>query len=90
MCAKFFLSRDCFIRTSFDSRMFLCGLADMEEYTKFVNSNDQYDYDVLTYFKCMVMLNGDKVYEYDDTAIYVNTARDYFQLATEICYLGTF
>ena len=115
--------------------MFLCGLADMEEWTKHSDSYDydsdsySYDYDALTYFKCMVMLNGDKVYEFEDndnskstassstvssstaststaststtstssiskestsTAFYVNTARDYFQLATEICFLGKF
>ena len=77
--------RDCFIRTGFDSRMFICGLADSEGF-----ASD--DYDELTYFKCMLLLNGDKVIEDESTstALYENDARDYFQLATEICYLGKF
>ena len=65
--------------------MFLCGLADSEGLVSG-------DYDKLTYFKCMLLLNADKVYEDESTstAIYENDVRDYFQLATEICYLGKF
>ena len=118
----------------------MCGLADSEERNK--NSPD---YDPLTYFKCMLLLNSNYVgkvdydddddyeysgdydysgsgdydyeysgdYDYDDyddsgdysyyyydnyddgsdngkPALYVyeSDVRDYYQLATEICYLG--
>ena len=65
--------------------MFICGLADSEGF-----ASD--DYDSLTYFKCMLLLNADKVYEDESTstAYYEDDARDYFELATEICYLGKF
>ena len=104
--------------------MFMCGLADSEEYSQ--NSSN---YDPLTYFKCMLLLNSNYVgkeivynyidygdygdysdyyddysnyyddYYYEDyndggyleaTSLYVyeSDVRDYFQLATEICYLG--
>ena len=117
--------------------MFMCGLADSEERNK--NSPD---YDPLTYFKCMLLLNSNYVgkvdydddddyeysgdydysgsgdydyeysgdYDYDDSGdysyyyydnyddgsdngkpalyVYESDVRDYYQLATEICYLG--
>ena len=45
------------MKTGFDERMFMCGLADSEERNK--NSSD---YDPLTYFKCMLLLNSNYVY----------------------------
>ena len=47
------------MKTGFDERMFMCGLADSEERNK--NSSD---YDPLTYFKCMLLLNSNYVYTY--------------------------
>ena len=49
------------MKTGFDERMFMCGLADSEERNK--NSSD---YDPLTYFKCMLLLNSNYVYTYYD------------------------
>ena len=59
------MNRDCFVRNGFDNRMFMCGLADSEEYSQ--NSSN---YDPLTYFKCMLLLNSNKVGEEIDYDYY--------------------
>ena len=80
-----------------------CGLADAEEWGLFLQNNKDptlYNYDFLTFFKCMILFNSlskpttTKTYQptISDTpkllATYDDDARDYFQMATEICYLG--
>ena len=72
-----FIFRDCFIRTgtdTYDERLFMCGLASEE------GSDDD------IFFKCLQMLNSELVNE--NNKIYEADARDYFELAAEICYLG--
>jgi len=56
----------------------MCGLASVEG-----SDND-------IFFKCMQMLNSEQIgydSEYDEY-VYEADARDYFELAAEICYLG--
>ena len=80
-----------------------CGLADAEEWSLYLQDNEDqsvYNYDFLTFFKCMILFNSlskpttTKTYQptISDTpkllATYDDDARDYFQMATEICYLG--
>ena len=52
----------------------MCGLASEE------GSDDD------IFFKCLQMLNSELVNE--NNKIYEADARDYFELAAEICYLG--
>ena len=52
----------------------MCGLAQVE------GSDDD------IFFKCMQMLNSEEVNS--QQRVYEADARDYFELAAEICYLG--
>ena len=82
--------------------MFVCGLAQYEEYKKVVATQCPSDLTACTiqdflavskiFFLCMMVLNSDNTGLIDDENIKVNyhesDARDYLEQATEICLYG--
>ena len=94
-----FIFRDCFVTTNkdIDNRMFVCALAQLEEYKKYqageyVISADGSLAIYQVFFLCMLSLNSVETGTKQDENIQVTShesdARDYLEQAAEICYFG--